>query len=702
MILIKLFAHATQAILDVAANHSRWLITPLQASVCFDRMVTHHGQLRGFYGIMHLAAKISSHTPDTMATLFVDINDKTEPDMQPSKWRTAIKLDDFYGRHFGFHYTPEMRNVLRVVNIARGSVLKSHNEDDTSPQLIKNAVMLGWGWIYSNMVIMDNLGLTIDGVSRIGADVNPDSLTIEQLRKFMNLVEEPLVAGVSGLASVDVAIDTSFEIPPPGHEGGLEMANDTATDALHEVLEAITDTVRLRLISQKNRPIDLVKLRSKPATNNTIAKKQPVANSTKPSTDEGQNNVGRNDTVESVHNNEYNHSTAIVSDINVLDEAVVLSADDTAQYTTTTPPLTTTTYTGCILPSATSYTNANSSNGTPSTSLPPSTSTSPSVASTAVVQKVEPRVDIDGLNNSFLASTIKSEFRKFQSNVSTFLGLEVKRPASGLILYFHGGGFVSQSSESHAPYLKEWCCDVPDSVLLSVDYRLAPEFKFPRAMYECLYAYIWALQNASALGTSADRVVFTGDSAGGNLAIATALKASELGIRGADGICVSYPALYLTAAWSPSRLLSFFDPMLPVSVLELCLKSYIPDDVNPKTHPLVSPLAASDEALQRLGPITVVSGSLDPLLDDAAVFAQRLRNLRSDDTFHVFQSMPHGFLNMCHVNETARTGMRFLARMIAQYLELPLRKRSKEEVATTELAVSQADATESAQKFTTS
>lgn len=75
----------------------------------------------------------------------------------------------------------------------------------------------------------------------------------------------------------------------------------------------------------------------------------------------------------------------------------------------------------------------------------------------------------------------------------------VHPPSKGLIIHCHGGGFVAQSSKSHEPYLRQWAKEtgVP---ILSIDYSLAPEAPFPRALEEVTYAYAWALKNYNLLG----------------------------------------------------------------------------------------------------------------------------------------------------------------------------------------------------------
>ncbi|KAM4630567.1 lipase, hormone-sensitive a isoform 1-T2 [Polymixia lowei] len=142
-----------------------------------------------------------------------------------------------------------------------------------------------------------------------------------------------------------------------------------------------------------------------------------------------------------------------------------------------------------------------------------------------------------------------------------------------LLIHFHGGGFVAQTSKSHENYLRSWSKDLGVPIL-SVDYSLSPEAPFPRALEECFYAYCWALKNCHLLGSTAERVCLAGDSAGGNLCITVSMKAISCGIRVPDGIMTAYPATLLTTDASPSRLLTLIDPLLPLGVLAKCLNAY--------------------------------------------------------------------------------------------------------------------------------
>ncbi|KAM3873075.1 hormone-sensitive lipase [Diretmus argenteus] len=159
--------------------------------------------------------------------------------------------------------------------------------------------------------------------------------------------------------------------------------------------------------------------------------------------------------------------------------------------------------------------------------------------------------------------------------ISLSLGLKTKRspPSPYLLVHFHGGGFVAQTSKSHEPYLKSWSQELGVPIL-SVDYSLAPEAPFPRALEECFYAYCWALRNHRLLGWTGEKVCLAGDSAGGNLCLTTSMRAAAHGVRMPDGLVMAYPVTLLTAYASPSRLLTLMDPLLPLSVLSRCLSAY--------------------------------------------------------------------------------------------------------------------------------
>ena len=224
---------------------------------------------------------------------------------------------------------------------------------------------------------------------------------------------------------------------------------------------------------------------------------------------------------------------------------------------------------------------------------------------------------------------------------------------------------MSGTTKTHVGYLRSWA-KVLDTPVLSVDYSLAPQFPYPRALNECFYAYAWALANPEKLGWSGEKVCVTGDSAGGNLAVAVSLKCVQENLRRPDGIVLFYPVLSVELAISPSRILSLMDPLLPLEIVLSCLKAYVGDPKHvdpselpnssrrPKHDPLLSPLFAEDDVLRGLPPIYISAVLLDPLLDDAVAFAKRIRAVGVHAELKVFDNLCHGFLTFSQLNEASR------------------------------------------------
>jgi len=249
------------------------------------------------------------------------------------------------------------------------------------------------------------------------------------------------------------------------------------------------------------------------------------------------------------------------------------------------------------------------------------------------------------------------------------------RLARGLIIHFHGGGFVAQSSASHEVYLRVWAEQL-NTPILSVDYGLAPEHPYPSGLDECYYAYCWALTFArERLQTVADKVAFVGDSAGANLVAAVALRAASEGIRPPDGIVMAYPALHCRVEPSPSRMLSVIDPLLNLTALQLCISAYTGGQTAsdaaqfPPIDAFLSPLDATDEQLRSLPVVYLMAAALDPLLDDSVLLAQRLAKLGHPLHYCVVPGVSHGFLNMAFmVGQPLTSAIEQCALWLAQIL----------------------------------
>eukprot|EP01102_Stenamoeba_stenopodia_P017086 TRINITY_DN6074_c0_g1_i1.p1 TRINITY_DN6074_c0_g1~~TRINITY_DN6074_c0_g1_i1.p1 ORF type:complete len:688 (+),score=94.17 TRINITY_DN6074_c0_g1_i1:330-2393(+) len=211
-----------------------------------------------------------------------------------------------------------------------------------------------------------------------------------------------------------------------------------------------------------------------------------------------------------------------------------------------------------------------------------------------------------------------------------------------VILHFHGGGFVSMSPESHEVYLREWA-RTTQAIIVSVDYKQAPEYKFPIALNECFNVYKWLI--GGNLGFVPRKITLVGDSAGGNLVAATTLKAIASGIRVPESAVLIYPALNLVKMATPSRIINMNDPIVSFGFLQMCLDSYLPADCNPWDM-FISPLYAHDKYLKAFPTTYIMGMAFDPLLDDYVAFTKRLKALGKDVFFKLYEDLPHGVLNM--------------------------------------------------------
>jgi len=240
------------------------------------------------------------------------------------------------------------------------------------------------------------------------------------------------------------------------------------------------------------------------------------------------------------------------------------------------------------------------------------------------------------------------EFKqKFKSHHCHLNHKQKREKLDGVIIHIHGGGFVSMSSSMHRNYLNLWAKDL-NVVIFSIDYRLAPEHPYPAAIDDTWQAYNWLINySESVLGIPMHNIVLTGDSAGGNLAASLTLKAIREGVRIPDGLLLSYPALNLfPLKFVPSYFQAMNDVILPANLLKLCLKAYIPEEFRPQSDSFLSPVVASDELLEKLPPVRMITGTCDPLHDDVWTFEERLVKLGKDVKVTIFEGLPHGFLSL--------------------------------------------------------
>ena len=209
-----------------------------------------------------------------------------------------------------------------------------------------------------------------------------------------------------------------------------------------------------------------------------------------------------------------------------------------------------------------------------------------------------------------------------------------------LMVFFHGSGFVVCSLDTHDGMCRNLCAG-SGCVVVSVDYRLAPEHKFPAAPEDCLAATRWAAANAAALGADPGRIVVAGDSAGGNLAAVTALRIRDEGGPRLAGQLLLYPVTDHYDSNMPSMSENAEGYGLTRAGMIWFWNHYLSDPAQgADSH--ASPLRAAD--LRGLPPALVVTAEYDPLRDEGEYYAERLRQAGVPAELKRWEGMNHGFL----------------------------------------------------------
>ncbi len=206
------------------------------------------------------------------------------------------------------------------------------------------------------------------------------------------------------------------------------------------------------------------------------------------------------------------------------------------------------------------------------------------------------------------------------------------------ILYMHGGSWISGSSAGYRAFLSR-ISQAAGAVVLSVDYRLAPEHKFPVALEDCTQAYQWMRQNSPNGLAPVVSAYLMGDSAGGNLALATLLKVKNLNLPLPEAVVAISPATDFTAG-SPSLVSrASVDPIINPAVLPALIPVYMGEHADP-TNPYASPLFGD---FRGMPPILLQVGDAEVLLDDSKRLAEHASEQGCDVTLEVWDGMPHVF-----------------------------------------------------------
>ncbi len=222
------------------------------------------------------------------------------------------------------------------------------------------------------------------------------------------------------------------------------------------------------------------------------------------------------------------------------------------------------------------------------------------------------------------------------------LRLRLYRPgparAAPVMVYFHGGGWCIGTLDTHDNLCRQ-LARMTGMNLVSVDYRLAPEHVFPAALDDAYAATRWVAQHAAELHCDARQLMVAGDSAGGNLAVATCLRAKEQGWRGIAQQLLFYPVCDAHMG-APSHALYGQMPLLTTEAMAAMWHHYHPSR---PVHPLASVMEYPD--VSGLPAAVLVTAELDILRDEGEAFGLRLQQAGVPVASLCAQGMPHGFAN---------------------------------------------------------
>jgi len=227
------------------------------------------------------------------------------------------------------------------------------------------------------------------------------------------------------------------------------------------------------------------------------------------------------------------------------------------------------------------------------------------------------------------------------------------------VVYFHGGGFIYGDLDTHDGICRGIARSAPCAVV-AVDYRLAPEHRFPAAVEDAIAATQWVSLNSGALGIDSSRLIVAGDSAGGNLAAVVALSAREAAGPDIAMQVLVYPVTdFAGESESAARFGEGF--LLTRESMRWVKRSYLRDERD-ATDWRASPLRMSD--MSRLPPAYIITAGFDPLRDEGQTYAQRLIQAGTPATLECFEGQVHGFLVMGGVIAAAGHAIQRIGQML--------------------------------------
>jgi acetyl esterase/lipase len=220
-------------------------------------------------------------------------------------------------------------------------------------------------------------------------------------------------------------------------------------------------------------------------------------------------------------------------------------------------------------------------------------------------------------------------------------GSDARGPARPVVAYFHGGGWVQGDLETHHGLCARLALR-SGALVVSVDYRLAPEHRFPAAVEDCLSAYRWLRTRGEEVDADPSRVAVAGDSAGGNLAAVVSQMAGGAGVPVPTCQVLIYPAVDFSFETDSHRELEDA-PVIPRDRIVWYTRQYLGADAD-RTDARAAPMRAGE--LHGQPPTLVVTAGFDPLRDEGRAYAERLRAAGVPVVHREYAGQIHAFVSL--------------------------------------------------------
>jgi acetyl esterase len=220
-----------------------------------------------------------------------------------------------------------------------------------------------------------------------------------------------------------------------------------------------------------------------------------------------------------------------------------------------------------------------------------------------------------------------------------------------VLVFYHGGGWVIGDLESHDGLCRS-LTNAAGCVTVAVDYRLAPEAKFPAAVDDCYAATRWVSENAAKLNADPNRLAVGGDSAGGNLSAVISIMARDNKTPKIAFQLLIYPGTDMTCS-APSHKTNTGYVLTPDDMVWF-IGHYLRSDAD-RRNPLASPSFTA--SFKGLPPALIITAELDPLRDEAEDYGQKLREAGVPVQVSRYEGMVHGFVSMADLLDKGKQGV---------------------------------------------